>query len=143
MFKFQMKKLVNELGLQDLDWHSGCWSHDCQLSLMPTFVKKDFNFFMHFYFCNFFSFFVSFLLIIYIGQALSHIFRFDRRSNYEFLWPNQLMKKFFGHIHIRSYSFTRPAQLGGVPARTQASQAGSVEQTEAVQLAEKNFHRLI
>ena len=35
----------------------------------------------------------------YIGQALSHVFRIARRSNYKFLWPNQLMKNFFGPIH--------------------------------------------
>ena len=34
-----------------------------------------------------------------VGQALSHVFRIARRSNYKFLWPNQLMKIFFGPIH--------------------------------------------
>ena len=34
-----------------------------------------------------------------VGQALSHVFRFARRSNYKFLGPNKLMKIFFGQIH--------------------------------------------
>ena len=76
---------------------------------------------------------------ICIHQALSHVFRFARRSNYKFLEPNQLMKIFFAK-YIGLYSSSRPAQLGGVPARTQASQAGSVEQTEAMYLAKKKFH---
>ena len=38
---------------------------------------------------------------------------------------------------------TESAYLGDVPAQTQASQAGSVEKTEAVDLAKKIFHRLI
>ena len=51
-------------------------------------------------------------LIIYIGhqQALSHVFRFARRSNYNFLGPNQLMKIFFGQRH-RIIQFHHPPVL--------------------------------
>ena len=38
---------------------------------------------------------------------------------------------------------TRPAKLAHIPDRKQASQAGSVDPYEAVDLAKKIFHRLI
>ena len=52
-----------------------------------------------------------------LGWALSRVFWFPRQSDYKFL-SFKLVHEIFLAQYIASFSSTRPAQLGGIPAWT-------------------------